>query len=595
MASQRSSYRSALSYSIKVALTVFITEALIMLIFAVFPIEGDVERAFADSLLLVIVLIPTFYGLVYLPLLREIRLKENAQNELKEAHGKLSEYASGLERLVDEKVLEKRQTEEQYKALLENSNDIVIIADREMKIVFWNRLAGESFGYSSEEAVGKGLGIIVPEKHREAHEKGFRRFIESGKLNRGKLSGVDGLKKDGALFPVEISVSSYGTNGGRFVTAIIRDITERRQTEARLKEQIEKLSACRNIDMAISSSLDIRLTLNVILDQITATLNADAADILLYNPATLQLEYSAGKGFRTEALKYTRLRVGESYAGRAAYEGKSVCIKDVNIEQGELSKAPLFQQEGFISYCSVPLLSKGALKGVLEIYKRSESEYAAETLDFIDGLALQAAIAIDNAEMFNEAKRSNLELALAYETTLEGWSKALDLRDKETEGHSRRVTEMTVRIGKAMGLTEAELVHARRGALLHDIGKMGVPDAILLKPGPLTEEEWVIMKKHPVYAYELLQPISYLRAAVDIPYCHHEKWDGSGYPRGLKGAEIPIAARVFALADIWDALRSDRPYRPAWSDEKAREEIISLSGRQLDPQVVETFLAERTQ
>ncbi len=183
------------------------------------------------------------------------------------------------------------------------------------------------------------------------------------------------------------------------------------------------------------------------------------------------------------------------------------------------------------------------------------------------------------------------ELVTAYERTIEGWSRALDLRDKETEGHSSRVTAHTLRLAAALGIGEEELLHVRRGALLHDIGKMGIPDRILLKPGPLTEQEWEIMRRHPDFAKELLEPIVHLRPALDIPYCHHEKWDGSGYPRGLKGEGIPLAARVFAVVDVWDALTSDRSYRPAWSPERALEQIRNDAGRHFDPQVVTAFLA----
>jgi cyclic di-GMP phosphodiesterase len=183
-----------------------------------------------------------------------------------------------------------------------------------------------------------------------------------------------------------------------------------------------------------------------------------------------------------------------------------------------------------------------------------------------------------------------LELASAYEATLEGWARALDLRDKETEGHSRRVTDLTVRLARMMGVSDADCVHIRRGALLHDIGKMGIPDGILHKPSPLNAEEWDIMRRHPSHAYELLAPVEYLRPALDIPYCHHEKWDGTGYPRGLKGEEIPLAARIFAAVDIWDALRSDRPYRPAWPEPRVREYLATLADAHLDPRVTQVFL-----
>lgn len=196
-------------------------------------------------------------------------------------------------------------------------------------------------------------------------------------------------------------------------------------------------------------------------------------------------------------------------------------------------------------------------------------------------------------KLLNE--RANLEeahdkLLSAYDATIEGWSRAMDLRDKETEGHTLRVTELSERLAKIMGIGDEDIVYMRRGALLHDIGKLGVPDSILLKPDKLTDEEWVIMHQHPQYAYDMIQPIEYLRPALDIPYCHHEKWDGSGYPRGLKGNDIPLVARIFAIVDVWDALTSDRPYRPAWDKKKVIEHIRSQSGKHFDPYVVEQFI-----
>lgn len=186
--------------------------------------------------------------------------------------------------------------------------------------------------------------------------------------------------------------------------------------------------------------------------------------------------------------------------------------------------------------------------------------------------------------------RFNLELARAYDSTLEGWARALDLRDNETEGHTHRVAQLTVRLAHGMGLRDADLVHIRRGALLHDMGKLAVPDSIMLKPSALTDEQAEIMHRHPDYAHELLSPIAYLRPALDIPYCHHEKWDGTGYPRGLRGEEIPLAARIFAVVDVWDALRSDRPYRVAWTEERAKAYIQEQAGIHFDPKVVAAFL-----
>jgi len=186
-------------------------------------------------------------------------------------------------------------------------------------------------------------------------------------------------------------------------------------------------------------------------------------------------------------------------------------------------------------------------------------------------------------------QEANARLLTAYEATIEGWSHALDLRDWETEGHSRRVTELTVKLAQALDMGADEIVNLRRGALLHDMGKIGIPDSILHKAAALTAEEWVVMRRHPQFVYDMLYPVEYLRPALDIPYCHHEKWDGTGYPRGLKGEEIPMAARLFAVVDVWDALTSDRPYRPAWSEAEALAYIREQAGRHFDPQAVELF------
>jgi putative nucleotidyltransferase with HDIG domain len=268
----------------------------------------------------------------------------------------------------------------------------------------------------------------------------------------------------------------------------------------------------------------------------------------------------------------------------------TVSVTDLLENSTQFDRATLLADEGFATYFGTPLIAKGQVNGVLEVFHRSPFAPDENWLEFFKILAGQAAIAVDSTSLFTELKQSNTQLFAAYDSTIEGWSHALDLRDKETEGHTQRVTEMALKLARAAGITEEELAHVRRGALLHDIGKMGIPDRILLKPGKLTDEEWIVMRKHPSFAFELLSPIAYLRPALDIPYCHHEKWDGSGYPRGLKGEQIPLTARLFAIIDVWDALRSDRPYRQGWSKEKVIEHIKSLSGTHFEPKAVELFL-----
>jgi putative nucleotidyltransferase with HDIG domain len=344
------------------------------------------------------------------------------------------------------------------------------------------------------------------------------------------------------------------------------------------------------IDAAISSSLDLRLTLSILLDQVTAQLQTDAAAVLLHHPQAQTLEYAAGRGFRSRGIERSRQRLGEGHAGRAAFERRLVNIPDLAAGGSAFTRAQLLAGENFVSYCAAPLIAKGQVVGVLEVFHRAPLSPDPEWLDFLEALAGQAAIAVENARLFDGLQRSTLDLTLAYDATIEGWSRALDLRDKETEGHTQRVTQQTQRLARAIGLSEADLVHVRRGGLLHDIGKMGVPDGILLKPGPLTDEEWKVMRRHPQLAHDMLAPIAYLKPALDIPYCHHEKWDGTGYPRGLQGDQIPLAARLFAVVDVWDALRSDRPYRKGWPADDVKAYLGAQAGKHFDPQAVEAFL-----
>jgi len=211
-------------------------------------------------------------------------------------------------------------------------------------------------------------------------------------------------------------------------------------------------------------------------------------------------------------------------------------------------------------------------------------------LDILSAFADQAAVAIDNARMFGKLQKANAELKDAYEATLKGWALTLELRDKETEGHTQRVTALTKTLAKKLGINGQELEHIERGALLHDIGKLAIPDDILLKRGGLTLTERKFMELHPEFAKDLLENIEYLHPAIDIPYCHHEKWDGSGYPQNLRGEEIPFAARIFAVVDVWDALTSERPYREPMDPEEVRQIIWADSGKHFDPLVVEAFL-----
>lgn len=356
------------------------------------------------------------------------------------------------------------------------------------------------------------------------------------------------------------------------------------------EQQIRQLTVLRDIDSAISSSFDLRITLNLLIGYAARELNADAVAILLYNPDLKSLYLYTTSGFINKQPNFApHIRIGEGPTGHVVLQRKIIQITDLATET-EFPQTPYTIGESFKSYFGIPLISKGQIKGVMEIFTRKVYNPDSDWLNFLQTLAGQAAIAIDNVQMFRNLQRSNQELVLAYDTTLAGWGRALELRDKETQGHTDRVVELTLELARRMGIEGEELTHIMRGTLLHDIGKMGIPDHILHKPGPLTEEEWVIMRQHPQYAYDLMNPIPYLRQSLDIPFAHHERWDGSGYPRGLKGEEIPLAARIFAVVDIWDALLYDRVYRDAWPEEKVIDYLKNTAGIELDPTIVEKFL-----
>ncbi len=362
----------------------------------------------------------------------------------------------------------------------------------------------------------------------------------------------------------------------------------------RLHEETERrlsyLQALRTIDLAISAATELKLVINILTENIISHLEVDAAAIFLFNPIFNYFEYGGGQGFCSKTASELTFKPGEGFMGKAVFEKRLL-----NLEADGISEEPevirrLWKQERFSVAYAAGLVAKGATKGVLTVWLRRPFKPQKEWLDFFEALSVQTAIAVSDAQLFEELQRTNFELTVAYDATIEGWVRTLDLRDKETESHTQRVTEMTLEIARAMGVSSELMVHFRRGAILHDIGKMAVPDYILFKPGPLEESEWAMMKQHPQLAYEILYPIKFLRPALDIPYCHHERWNGSGYPRGLKGEEIPLAARIFAVADVYDALTSDRPYRPSWPKEKAVNFIKEKSGELFDPRVVAVFL-----
>ncbi|HEY6000031.1 MAG TPA: HD domain-containing phosphohydrolase [bacterium] len=486
-----------------------------------------------------------------------------------------------------------RREKERAQLYLDIAGVILVVIDADERVSLINRKGAAILGAPPERIVGTNwFDSFIPAASREQVRAVFRRLM-AGEIEPVASFENPVLAAGGVERLIAWNNVFIRDEAGSIVATLSsgEDITERARAETQARSRLEHLAALHEIDLAISSSLELRLTLARVVELAREQFGVDAADVLLLDPRTQTLAYAAGSGFRTTGIERSRLALGEGVAGVAALERRSIDVPDLGNPAAGFVRGHLIEDEGFVSLHVVPLTAKGTVQGVLEALHRTPRALDPEQLGFLEALAAQAAIAIDNARLFDELRRSHIELTLAYDATLGGWARALDLRDRVTERHTERVAELSVRLARELGMSEDEIVHVRRGALLHDIGKIGVPDAILRKAGPLTPEEWQIMRNHPRAAFEMLHPIAYLRPALDIPYAHHERWDGTGYPRGLKGEQIPLAARVFALADVWDALQAaDRPYRQALPREEACAHLRSLAGTQLDPRVVDVFL-----
>jgi len=460
----------------------------------------------------------------------------------------------------------------------------------------------------AEVAIGEGVvGKVIKESNPQFFADFAAVAFERSRQNTGIPPGWGG-----ACFPIAsasevIGILCIGLPPSRSLseqdTRILSTLAEiaavalqRSQLLADLQHQMERLASLREIDYAISVNTDFYPMAEVILHQTRQHLGVDAVQIWAVEPGLSRLEFLLAEGLRKNPPAKTLYPIGEGLPGTVALTLHPLAISDLQQWSAVNSavECQSYLEEGFLAYIGLPIVVKGRLGGVIELCQRSPlTSLAAQEpqwLSFAKTIASQTALAMENAQLFRELNNTLMQLSLSYDETLEGWAKAVELRDRETAGHSDRVTEWTLKLALALGVEKEQLIHVRRGAILHDIGKIGVPDTILLKEGALTPEEWQIIRQHPVFAYEVLRSIRFLQPALDIPYCHHEKWDGSGYPRGLKGEEIPLAARIFAVVDVWDALTSDRPYRKAWSPAEAREYLQSQAGKHFDPRVVDVFL-----
>lgn len=483
------------------------------------------------------------------------------------------------------------RSEAHYRQIIETAQEGIWTIDADNRTTLVNQRLADMLGYTIEEMIQKSIYEFTDDEGKAIGAKS----LENRRLGINEQLDFKYIRKDGSPFWAIIETSSLLDQNGKYIGALamLTDITQRKKADLEIRQRLSELEVLYQSGLTFSQLVSPKAIAKKMIDLLDQKMDWHHTAIRLYNSDSRTLELLV---FNTSKLRSqeeretieerlnTIQRPDQGFSGWVIQHGEVIRSNDLKNDPRYVETFP-----GLRAGLYVPIKIGERVIGVISIESERTDAFSESDERLTMTLAAQAGIAINNALLLSDLKTSNTELSHAYDATIAGWSGALDLRDKETEGHSRRVTEMTLKLARAFGLSTEELVQIRRGALLHDIGKMGIPDAILLKPGKLTDEEWVIMRKHPEFAYNLLEPIAYLRSALDIPYCHHEKWDGTGYPRGLKGNQIPLAARIFAVVDVWDALSSDRPYRPAWTKEKVREHIRSLSGTHFDPQVIDVL------
>lgn len=459
------------------------------------------------------------------------------------------------------------ESQQQLHAVLQTAGEAIITMNAQLHIAFWNAAAEQMFGYNADEVIGAPVTYIMPDGHGDPLGAGSSLVVEA-----------TGLRKDKHPFPVEVSYAGWETSSGHFVTAILRDITERKQHQ-------RELNAITSLSAALRTAPTSERMMPILTNQLVRLLNVDAASVELIDPINGDVIVEAAHG-PWENLLGSRQPRGTGINAIISQTLQPYETQDLDNDPN--LAYPEWVRYGIRGASGMPLIAQEKLIGFMWIGRKAP--ISRSDILIFSAISNLAANAIHRANLHEQTLKLASDLSQAYDTTLQGWAGALELRDQETEGHSRRVVAMTLRLANRLGLPDHQLESLRHGAILHDIGKMGVPDAILHKPGPLTAEEWETMRKHPEYAYQLLSPIEHLRSALEIPYSHHEKWDGTGYPRGLKGEDIPLAARMFSVVDVWDALRFDRPYRKAWPEDQIITYLRSLSGSHFDPQVVTAFL-----
>ncbi len=480
-----------------------------------------------------------------------------------------------------------QESEERFRTIIEQMNEGLVLLDERGTILEWNPAVEKLSEVPRPQAIGRPIWevqyrLIDPQQQRPKDLHRFQeRVIQLLRSPEQNSSEWDFSTSNREQHILEQNLFPIRTNQGQRCGIMIRDVTTQKQAQQRIQLQLEKLKSLREIDVGITSRIPIQESLDNIAEHAIQHLRMDGVRLLGYDAAQNRLLRLSDAGLQN----FSTAPFSDNNYSAPAWDVIRYCQRVYCPFPSEAIA------DGFRTYIGVPILSSEHPLGVLEAFFTSDFIADQEWMDYFETLAGQAAIAIDANRLISNLQLSNQELNTAYEATIAGWSRALELRDKETKGHSERVTQMASELAERIGLSAEEMTHFRRGVLLHDIGKMGIPDSILLKPGPLSDDEWMIMRQHPILGREMLKDIPYLQPALDVPYYHHERWDGSGYPHGMRGEQIPLSARIFAVVDVWDALISDRPYRLGLAAGEVCLFFRQQAGKSFDPAVTAAFLS----
>ena len=477
-------------------------------------------------------------------------------------------------------------SEERYRRIFNGVQDAIMVENFTGDILDVNERACQLYGYSREEFIQMNVREIITESMPVIQFP----EVKTNEYYNPALYETTHQKKDGTRFPVELGGHKFDYGDDRFLIVVIRDVSERKQSQKEIRDSLKRITALHNIEKTINTTLDMDLAIRLILDEIHQVLKVDACNLLLFNNDLKLLEYKYQTGFRSDALTHTSLRPGEGLAGKTALERKITIVPSLSQEEKNWFIKYLDETEGFEAYFAFPLLAKGKLMGVLEIMQRCPFYPDSTWMDFAKTLSDQLANAIESGLMFHDITQTNFRLKTAYDMTLKKFAASLTAHHIGDSEHINTVAVTSMQLAERMHMRGNILNQIYRGAILHDIGEAAVPNSIMTKQGALTAEERKVMEQHPLKAAEMLVDIPYLKQTLDIPLYHHERWDGSGYPHGLRGEMIPLAARLFAVVDVWDALSHERPWRLAWEEDEILNYLKENAGGLFDPQVVQAFL-----